>query len=239
MLTLRLARTLPICLFAAAGAGAQIEADNFSATVTLTSDYVYRGVSQSSEDPAIQGSFSFETEAGFIAGLWASSVQFPTAGQRDSPRDLELDYFVGYRLDLGPAFSGEVGVTHYSYPGADTAFDYDYSEVRLTIGFEDAAAAAVAFADDAFGHGEESVSYELLGRLPLGGRLEAVAGVGYYDLQQVFGDSYLYWSLDLSRVLGRFTLSGTYIDTGGAAETIWGSRLTGERLVVSLSASIH
>jgi uncharacterized protein (TIGR02001 family) len=131
------AAVLLACLLGPAGAGAEVGADMFSATVTLTTDYVHRGISQSNGDPAVQGGFNLENEAGFLAGVWASSVQFPAAAHPDNPRDLELDYYLGYRLDLGRDWGGDVTFTRYGYPGADALFDYDYNELRVSIGYQD------------------------------------------------------------------------------------------------------
>lgn len=53
------------------------EAKNpFSANVTVTSDYAYRGISQTDERPAIQGGFDFRHDSGFYAGTWASSISW-------------------------------------------------------------------------------------------------------------------------------------------------------------------
>jgi uncharacterized protein (TIGR02001 family) len=230
---------MAILILAPAGALAAIEADNFSAAVTLTSDSVYRGVSQSREDPAVQGSFDFENEAGLFVGVWASSAQFPSPPQHESPAGLELDYYVGYRLDLSDAWGGDVGLTRYTYPSSDAAFDYDYSELKLSIGYDDVLTGSLAWSADAFGTGRESRAYELLGRWPMGKAMEIVGGIGFYDLDDVFGRGYAYWNLSLSRFLGRFVLTASYIDTAGQAERIWGRELTAARLVVSLSASIQ
>lgn len=233
------ATSLAILVLAATGAQADIEADNFSAAVTLTSDYVYRGISQSREDPAIQGSFDFEHEAGLFVGIWASSVQFPSPSRRESPMRLEVDYYVGYRLDLSEAWGGDVSMTRYTYPGSDLAFDYDYTEVKVSIGYQDLLGGALAYTDDAFGTGRESVAYELLGRWPLTDNLEAVAGLGFYDLDDVFGEGYAYWNVSLSRLLGRFVLTASYIGTESRAQRIWSRDSSAGRLVVSLSASIQ
>ncbi len=219
-------------------AGADIDADNFSAAVTLTSDYVYRGVSQSREGPAVQGGFDFETEPGFFVGIWASSVQLSSPDERRSPRELELDYYVGYRLDLSAAWGGDLSVTRYTYPAPGTTFDYDYTEIKLSLGYEDLLAGSLAYTADAFGFGGDGLAYELLGRRALSENLEAVAGLGFFDLDDAFGDGYTYWNLSLSRYLGRFTLTASYIDTDRPARRIWG-RLSAGRLVVSLSASIQ
>ena len=71
-----------------------------SANVTLTSDYVFRGVSQTDEDPAIQGGFDLSHDSGFYIGAWASNVDFneedSTDPAADDAADMELDLKVGY-----------------------------------------------------------------------------------------------------------------------------------------------
>jgi hypothetical protein len=57
---------------------AQGVADMFSANVALTNDYVWRGISQTNEDPAIQGGFDFEHPSGVYLGVWGSNVDFDT-----------------------------------------------------------------------------------------------------------------------------------------------------------------
>ncbi len=58
-------------------AEAQIDSSNFSAYVTLTTDYVFRGISQTNEGPAVQGGFDFHHDIGIFLGIWASNVEFP------------------------------------------------------------------------------------------------------------------------------------------------------------------
>ena len=41
-----------------------------SANVGFSSDYIWRGMTQTSGDPAISGGFDFETKSGFYAGIW-------------------------------------------------------------------------------------------------------------------------------------------------------------------------
>ena len=78
----------PIPLLAAAllplGASAEL-----SSTWTLTSDYVFRGVSQTAEDPALQGSIDYEGESGGYVGLWGSNVDFDNC----CDEDIELNWY--------------------------------------------------------------------------------------------------------------------------------------------------
>ncbi len=90
-----------------------------SANVTLTSDYAYRGISQTDERPAIQGGFDFEHDSGFYAGTWASSISWlhdmSEGGAPDS--SMELDIYGGYRHQFGD-FGLDAGLLYYYYPGS-------------------------------------------------------------------------------------------------------------------------
>lgn len=224
-------------LCAATAAGAGITAGSFSGHVTLTTDYVWRGVSQSRGDPAVQGGFQFEHGSGLFAGLWASSVDFPSNALRDPPRDLEIDYYLGYGRRLGGPWSGSLLVTRYTYPGADPSVDYDYDELGATLQLGAWVAASLRYTDSIFGHDEPALAWELNGRYPLSPRFELAAGVGEFDLDHLLGDSYRYWSLALTATAGRFSFELTAIDTDGSAERLFGEEITGSRLVLSVSAT--
>ncbi|MEL6414140.1 MAG: TorF family putative porin, partial [Pseudomonadota bacterium] len=90
----------------------------FSGNVALTTDYVWRGVSQNSENPAVQGGFDYANGA-FYAGTWASIVDFGGA-------NMELDLYGGFAGETEGGLSWDVGVIGYVYPDAD---DLDFLEV--------------------------------------------------------------------------------------------------------------
>ena len=78
--------------------------------VMLTTDYAFRGISQSNEDAAIQGGFDYShVPTGLYAGTWASSVGFGDAG-------IEHDIYGGWTKTCGD-FGLNLGVIHYDYPG--------------------------------------------------------------------------------------------------------------------------
>lgn len=51
-----------------AWAQSPFDPENFSSTFTITTDYIFRGVSFSGEEPAIQGSFDW-SHNGWFAGV--------------------------------------------------------------------------------------------------------------------------------------------------------------------------
>lgn len=96
-----------------------------SGNVTLTTDYVWRGISQSNEDFAVQGGFDLALENGFYVGTWASNVDF-----QDEPQDtnLELDFYGGFAGEFANGIGWDVGAIAYLYPDTEDA-DLDFVEV--------------------------------------------------------------------------------------------------------------
>lgn len=93
------------------GTAPEGDAPTLSFNVSVVSDYLFRGLSQSSGDPALQASAELAAPGGFYAGAFASnSTVYPGA-------DVELDLYGGYRLDVG-GLHLDAGVISYFYPGA-------------------------------------------------------------------------------------------------------------------------
>ena len=91
-----------------------------SGSVALTSDYLFRGVSQTATEPALQAGLEYSADAGFYAGAWGSNISWlsdlstPPAPISSS---LELDVYAGYRRKLGEHAALDVGAIGYFYPG--------------------------------------------------------------------------------------------------------------------------
>lgn len=99
-------------------------ASPFTANVGVVSDYVWRGISQTSHNPAIQGGFDYAHSSGFYAGLWGSNVSWivdtgTTTGGTGSA-GLELDTYFGFKNSFAEDFSYDVGFIRYNYPGSYT-----------------------------------------------------------------------------------------------------------------------
>ena len=108
-----------------AGAGAAQGAE-ISGNVTLASDYSFRGVSQTSRDPAIQGGFDVTWASGFYIGTWSSNVSFGNTSQ-------ELDLYLGYGGAINENLSWDVNYVRFEYPSAGS--DLDYNELDASLSF--------------------------------------------------------------------------------------------------------
>jgi len=118
------------CLLAlSTGAAADV-----SSTVKLASDYTFNGVSQTSNDPALQVSLDYSANSGFYAGTWASNIDFGAADDTN----VEWDAYVGQYFQLNEKVSIDTGIAYYTYHG-DTASDtYNYPEAYAKLGYSSA-----------------------------------------------------------------------------------------------------
>jgi len=106
-----------------------------SANVAMTSDYRFRGISQSAEAFALQGGFDYQNDNGFHAGLWSSSVDFQIQTVDDA--STELDIYAGYGGDFGDSgIAWDVGFLHYNYPNSDASLNYNFTEVNGTLSYD-------------------------------------------------------------------------------------------------------
>ncbi len=100
-----------------------------SGNAVFTTQYVYRGVTNSAEKPAVQPEFDLTYKEIFYAGIWGSNVDF---GSDPNGRDLatiEIDYWAGITPSLGK-WSFDIAAYYDTYPGAfDPDGEFDYVEI--------------------------------------------------------------------------------------------------------------
>jgi uncharacterized protein (TIGR02001 family) len=122
----------PIDLAEATGQEEDTSAITISGSATLTSDYRFRGVSQSDEGMAIQGGFTIAHESGFYVGTWGSNLAgWGTFGGAN----MELDLIAGFKLPVGEG-TLDAGLTWYMYPSgaSETDFAELYAKLSGTVG---------------------------------------------------------------------------------------------------------
>ena len=96
----------------------------------VTTDYVFRGFSQSDQRPAIQGGVDV-TYRIFYVGAWASTIELEPVGAFDLTA--EVDIYAGIKPVWGP-ITFDLGVIYYAYPGADPLPNADLNYVELKFG---------------------------------------------------------------------------------------------------------
>lgn len=214
----------------AAPAAAEDGGIAFSGNVALTTDYLFRGISQSENSAAIQGGFD-ATYNLFYAGVWASNIDFTDFGL---PASIETDVYAGIRPTLGP-IGLDFGVIGYFYPNADE----DAAGFGEMDYFEGYAKASVAPAEDlslgaAFYYSPEftletgdAYYAELSGAFAVTPAIAVSAAVGYQDIDDVTGvftslvapfpasvsDSYITYNVGVTYSVHGFGLDLRYVGT--------------------------
>jgi uncharacterized protein (TIGR02001 family) len=216
---------------------------DFSANVALTSDYVWRGVSQSDEKGAIQGGFDVNHSSGFYVGTWGSNVDFDDGSTGAGDPSMEWDLYGGYGHEFGNGIGIDVGVINYRYPGqSDFNFVEWYGGLSYSLGGF-GINGNVNYSDDVFGS-DESGTYWNLGAdygFDTTYPITVSGSYGYYDFDNdVFGNglpnSYKDWKLGVAMDVSYFTFDVSYIDTDDDGEDLFGN-WAGDRWVATVSAS--
>lgn len=203
---------------------------DLSANVALTTDYVFRGISQTDEGPAIQGGFDASYGL-FYAGVWASNLDFGGAdtngdGFADSDvANIEIDVYGGIKKEfLGAEW--DFGILYYAYPQAyDPGAELDYWELKgavsTTLWHDISASFTTYYAWEYTGEigrnwvfegGLEVPLPEVLGLSP------SLSGTLAYNDGDVDagGVNYWYWNAGLGfGFYERFNLDLRYWDTDG------------------------
>jgi uncharacterized protein (TIGR02001 family) len=216
---------LTAALIAAAPACAQgIDVD---ARATLTSDYRFRGLSQSDRDPALQASVDFQAPTGLFAGGFASTVDGALLGGADA----EVDLYAGYARRSSSGVHVSIGAFGYFYPGGE---DVNYGEVQGEIGYLIGPADATLFAAYAPDQHDLGDNLYLGGSLGAGiplTPLSAKLKLGYED---GFYDGKWDWEAGVSYAAGPVTLAASYVDTDQDGRPVLG-RLGSAGVIASLS----
>ncbi|MDE2596482.1 MAG: TorF family putative porin [Sphingomonadales bacterium] len=108
-------------------------------SAAVVSDYRFRGLSQSSGDPAVQGGVTVTHASGFYAGVWASSTKFDVLGAapKDTYGHAEVDLIAGWSGPVSSLVTADVGLTYYAYPDGHAGkanFAEPYASLSATLG---------------------------------------------------------------------------------------------------------
>jgi uncharacterized protein (TIGR02001 family) len=211
--------------------------NNISANVSLTSDYIWRGVSQTHEKPAIQGGFDYSHDfdsVSWYVGTWASNVDPTFFGGTHNP-STEMDLYTGLSGDLGE-FNYDAGWLRYFYPGGSVN---DTTEWHIGGGWK-WFGATYYYSKDWFGTDDDSSRIE--GKfdydLPYEIAFSATVGKNFGDgTKDIVGSDYTDWSLGVSKSYLGVDWGLTYTDTNIDKTDCGDDSLCDTHYVVSMSKS--
>jgi len=222
----------------------------FTGNIGLFSQYVFRGVSQTNEKPAVQGGFDLAHKSGFYVGTWASNISwisdFVPQGAPPVSASLEWDFYGGYKGSLPLDFGYDLGVLYYWYPGKFpsgwttdnttelyaaltwkfVSLKYSYSANNNTFGVPDSRGS---------GYIDLTASYDVIDKVnDVFGKVTVMGHVGRQVYRNNGALSYTDWKVGASTEIYGVTV-GIY-GTGTNAEdapytNIYGKNIAGNQFV--------
>ncbi|MBU2179269.1 MAG: TorF family putative porin [Gammaproteobacteria bacterium] len=190
-----------------------------SGSLTLTSDYLFRGISQTDEGMALQGGLTLADDSGFYLSTWGSNITF---GQGS----MELDILAGWSGKLSEDWTTDVGIMQYRYPNGDNETDqFNFVELYSKFIYQDLTL-GLAYSSDYFGtdvdkyfYYSADYNYSLVENLSLQFHL----GYNQFDNNTeyatflaagpVSGKGYMDWSIGATTDWMGTSLSLKYADT--------------------------
>jgi uncharacterized protein (TIGR02001 family) len=220
------------------GAQPCVGADVWGGSLALTSDYIVRGISRSDNDPALQLDLHYLNTSGFVAGLFASTVQI----RPGAPKDVELDAFLGYAWAMGGDWRGKVLANHYAYPGSHAGSGDDYDELDLDLAYQEWLDFSLSYSPNGprystygapagYGGlaGASCRSAEVNVQRPILGKLSATGGIGYSQLGGQYPGGYTFWSVGAAYNFAPVSLVLSYVDTTAEAKALFYNAAVGGR----------
>lgn len=192
-------------------------AQGLTVNASVTNNYVWRGITQSDEEFAVQGGADYDFGNGFAIGTWLSTIDF------NDDSSFEADVYGSFSGMFNDMFGYTVGAIGYLYPdqpsGSDLNFFEIYGGLSAMIG-PATATGRVYFSPDI---ADQTSVYWTGGlSIPFGGFFSATANVGFYDFEN--GGDYVDYNVGLAATYEILTLSVMYTGTDieGADEYVVG-----------------
>lgn len=206
---------LAVLAMAGATGAAQAEA-TYTGNIALASDYTFRGISQTNEDPAVSGGFDVAYEQ-FYAGVWASTIDFAA-----QDAELEIDLYAGIKPVVGPV-TLDIGVIGYLYPSAsDDGSELDYVEAKFGASIAPAEGLTLGgvlyYSPEFTLDGGDALYIEGTAGYTISDMFAVSGGVGNQsvDVNNYFGpgdDSYTTWNVGGTLSWEGFGFDLRYVDT--------------------------
>jgi uncharacterized protein (TIGR02001 family) len=198
-----------------------------TSTWTLASDYDFRGITQSAQDPAVQASVDYAHDSGLYLGGWASNVDFcasDSSGCLDAA--YEVDLYTGFSGSTGEDGLGwDVGLIYYTYEESD----YNYPEIYASLSkawFKGKVWYSNDFGGDTTAGDTPAFYVEGNATIPLPKDFTLLGHVGYSfgdywdDLDSAgSGGEYIDYSVGVGYTAGHFNLALKWVDGSDLKES--------------------
>jgi len=196
-------------------------ASSWAGSVSVVNDYLFRGLSQTNQGPAVQPGIEFDHASGWYIGAWASNISWLSdTSSVGAPlsSSVELDFYTGFRGSFSSDWSYDVGLYEYYYPG-----DYPPGFIRpyttegyaslgwkgLTLKYSHSFTNLFGFADS-----KSSDYFDLAWNYEFSPGWTLNTHVGHQDVRHNPGFAYYDWKLGVTKAFDSgYSIALGYYDT--------------------------
>jgi uncharacterized protein (TIGR02001 family) len=188
-------------------------ANPLSFNASVVSDYRYRGISQTRLKPALQGGFDYAAPSGFYVGAWASTIKWIKDAGGDA--NAEIDLYGGYKTEVAPGLTLDVGLLQYYYPSNKLSTSADTLEVYGALSFGPVTAKYSHSTTNLFGAPDSKGSgyFDVTANFDLGDGFTLTPHVGHQTVKHASALSYTDYSLTLAKDFSGLILSAAIVGT--------------------------
>ncbi|SCZ66997.1 TorF family putative porin [Thiohalomonas denitrificans] len=188
----KLVKTVIAASVATVALGSGVAMAEVSANIGATSNYIWRGLTQTDDQAAISGGLDYEAASGFYLGTWASNLD---------GGNYELDLYAGFSGEAG-SIGYDLGAIHYAYPIGDD--ELDFTELYGSLGFGPVTGSVAYTVDSEAGGDDSDLYYSLSGDIPLKEDLFVGVLAGRYDFDAADAEDYTHFQLALTKSAAEF-----------------------------------
>ena len=217
----------------------------FGATIAFTTNYMFRGITQTDNKPAGQGEINYAyNPLGFYAFIWGSNVDF-----NDGDTNIEIDYGFGFAGEFSSKLGWDVGFLYYNYPDSSIEPNYDYLELYVGISYtlenlpmSPSVGGKFSYSPDYFGEDGDAIYIEGDISFNLPYDIALAFHVGYLDVDGEdttgpAGYDFADYSVGLSKEIFGLDADLTYTNTADQEDACGSGNWCDGHVIFSLSKS--
>ncbi len=213
ILSMTMTSMISFCSCSFAEPAKQYFLNHISGNMALTNNYIFRGISLTKEEPAVQGGLTFTFDSKIYLALWGSNVNFISISGEQAT--IEGDASIGYSHTVKDV-TFDLHVVRYNYPGASSA---TYNELMglMTYKF---ITFIMGYSANVFGyHGSGTyanlgLNFDIPARYVYFENVNLSSGIGNYNLNRNVGNSYQDYNILIAKTVGdKYTFSLQWVDT--------------------------
>lgn len=188
---------------------------DLSGNLTFVTNYVFRGISQTKNLPAIQGGLTYALPFNFYFNLWGSNVKFLASDKTQATA--EFDTMLGYHDSYTDNFTYDLNFGRYNYPGARYANYNEFNSVFNLYFIQ----AGFSYSGNVYNTHSSGTYYNLGINYDIPSSwinvndVSLLATIGHYTLPRIAGNSYDDYNIVLTKGFKNYKIAGQWTTTDG------------------------